>query len=202
MAIQLLEQNSVNLQPGDCLVFDNTRIVHSRTEFTGAGTRHLQGCYGDLDGAYSTLRRLRHRFPASVRRDASGLDADGVVDFIGEIFRRRGADDYLGEPVSMAEHMLQAAWHAEQEGAPDELVAAALLHDIGHFASELPASVLGDGADNHHQDTGAEYWLLSTSVACRHRVPFLCRCRHTAPDAYRRRAPCPGLAPGAHRYPR
>ena len=59
------------------------------------------------------------------------LSRETIVPFIADIFRRRGAEEYLGEPVSMAEHMLQGAWLAEQEGAPDELVAAALLHDIG-----------------------------------------------------------------------
>jgi gamma-butyrobetaine dioxygenase len=47
------------LSPGDCLVFDNTRIMHARTAFTGRGDRHLQGCYADLDSAASALAVLR-----------------------------------------------------------------------------------------------------------------------------------------------
>jgi gamma-butyrobetaine dioxygenase len=50
------------LAPGDCLVIDNTRILHARTAFTaapGGGGRHLQGCYADLDGLASTLAVLR-----------------------------------------------------------------------------------------------------------------------------------------------
>ncbi|WP_331769532.1 TauD/TfdA family dioxygenase (plasmid) [Embleya sp. NBC_00888] len=43
------------LEPGDCVVFDNTRVLHARTAFDGAGRRHLQGCYADLDGLASTL---------------------------------------------------------------------------------------------------------------------------------------------------
>ncbi len=46
------------LRPGDCLVFDNTRILHSRTGFSAAGRRHLQGCYGDIDGVESTAAVL------------------------------------------------------------------------------------------------------------------------------------------------
>jgi gamma-butyrobetaine dioxygenase len=46
------------LDPGDCLVFDNTRILHSRTGFAATGNRHLQGCYADLDGAESTAAVL------------------------------------------------------------------------------------------------------------------------------------------------
>ena len=44
----------LTLAPGDCIVFDNTRILHARTAFSdGAGARHLQGCYADLDGVAS-----------------------------------------------------------------------------------------------------------------------------------------------------
>lgn len=46
------------LAPGDCVVFDNTRILHSRAGFAAAGHRHLQGCYADLDGAESTVAVL------------------------------------------------------------------------------------------------------------------------------------------------
>lgn len=49
----------LTLAPGDCIVFDNTRILHARTAFTdGAGARHLQGCYADLDGLASTVAVL------------------------------------------------------------------------------------------------------------------------------------------------
>lgn len=46
------------LEPGDCLVFDNTRLLHARTAFSAAGRRHLQGSYADLDGLLSTLALL------------------------------------------------------------------------------------------------------------------------------------------------
>lgn len=46
------------LTPGDCVVFDNTRILHSRTGFSAAGRRHLQGCYADIDGVESTVAVL------------------------------------------------------------------------------------------------------------------------------------------------
>jgi gamma-butyrobetaine dioxygenase len=40
------------------VVFDNTRVMHSRTGFAASGERHLQGCYADLDGAESTVAVL------------------------------------------------------------------------------------------------------------------------------------------------
>jgi gamma-butyrobetaine dioxygenase len=50
-----------SLEPGDCVVFDNTRLMHSRTGFTATGERHLQGCYADLDGVESTVAVLARR---------------------------------------------------------------------------------------------------------------------------------------------
>lgn len=83
------------------------------------------------------------------------LSAENIVAFIGDIFKRRGADSYLGEEVTMSEHMLQGAQLAEQANASDELVAAALLHDIGHYTNEFPDDALEKGIDNHHDEAGA-----------------------------------------------
>jgi phosphonate degradation associated HDIG domain protein len=79
-----------------------------------------------------------------------------IVPFLANIFARRGAEEYLGEPVTMAEHMLQSAWLAEKDRAREELVAAALLHDIGHFTSEFGSYSPDDIEDKHHDDAGAE----------------------------------------------
>jgi phosphonate degradation associated HDIG domain protein len=84
------------------------------------------------------------------------LDAKTIVPFLAEIFERRGSEEYLGESVTMAEHMLQSAWFAERDNASDDLVAAALLHDVGHFTSEFGAYSPQDTADKHHDDAGAE----------------------------------------------
>jgi [1-hydroxy-2-(trimethylamino)ethyl]phosphonate dioxygenase len=86
---------------------------------------------------------------------APQLDRTNIVAFIADIFERRGAESYLGEAVSMSEHMLQGAALAEAEEAPDELVAAALLHDIGHYTSEFGTMSLGDERDNYHEESGA-----------------------------------------------
>lgn len=47
------------LNPGDLVLFDNTRAMHARTAFSKGGKRHLQGAYSDLDGLYSTLNVLQ-----------------------------------------------------------------------------------------------------------------------------------------------
>jgi predicted HD phosphohydrolase len=80
---------------------------------------------------------------------------DTIVGTLADILTRRGADSYLGEAVTMQQHMLQAAAQAQREGAPDELVAAALLHDIGHYIGEFGEDYIERGADNFHEDAGA-----------------------------------------------
>ncbi len=81
-----------------------------------------------------------------------------AVDEIAALFASEGAQDYLGEAVTQAEHMLQAAVLARAEGASESLVAAALLHDVGHFRGTITGRDLMHGTDNRHSDTGAD-WL-------------------------------------------
>ena len=86
---------------------------------------------------------------------SKALDRSNIVSFLAEIFEHHGAESYLGEPVTIAEHMLQSARLAERENASDELVAAALLHDIGHYAGEFGTYSPDDKEDRHHEDAGA-----------------------------------------------
>lgn len=88
--------------------------------------------------------------------DIETLTAENIVDFIGGIFDRRGGEEYLGEDVTMAEHMLQGATIAEQNGQSEEIIVGALLHDIGHFTSEFGTYHPDDTEDRHHEDAGAE----------------------------------------------
>jgi gamma-butyrobetaine dioxygenase len=46
------------LSPGDLFMVDNTRVLHARRAFSGAGARWLQGCYADKDGLLSTLAAI------------------------------------------------------------------------------------------------------------------------------------------------
>jgi phosphonate degradation associated HDIG domain protein len=84
------------------------------------------------------------------------LTPDSIVAFLGDIVQRRGADSYLGEPVTIGQHMLQAAHLAESEEAGDDLVAAALLHDIGHYTGEFGEDYIEQGIDNRHDEAGAQ----------------------------------------------
>jgi phosphonate degradation associated HDIG domain protein len=84
--------------------------------------------------------------------DMTGGD---IIGLIAEIFERRGAEAYAGEALTVAEHMLQTAALAQAEGAPDTLVAAALLHDIGHFTSEFGEYSPDETEDKLHDESGA-----------------------------------------------
>ena len=46
------------LNPGECFITDNTRVLHARTAYSGAGMRWLQGCYVDKDGLLSTISTM------------------------------------------------------------------------------------------------------------------------------------------------
>jgi phosphonate degradation associated HDIG domain protein len=70
---------------------------------------------------------------------------------IEQLFTRRGGEQYAGEPVTQLEHALQSALLAESEGADDELVTAALLHDLGHLLHDLGATPTLQGTDDLHQ---------------------------------------------------
>ncbi|TGA91612.1 phosphonate degradation HD-domain oxygenase [Streptomyces sp. MZ04] len=81
------------------------------------------------------------------------------VDRLAELFEGEGSAEYLGEAVTQAEHMLQAGALAEAAGAPPHLIAAALLHDIGHFHGTVTGrDLMEGGTDNRHSHTGAD-WL-------------------------------------------
>lgn len=54
-------QVQFKLNPGELMMFDNTRVMHARKAYSKGGVRHLQGAYSDLDGLYSTLNTLRQR---------------------------------------------------------------------------------------------------------------------------------------------
>ena len=81
-----------------------------------------------------------------------------VVDEIAALFHDKGHQAYLGEQVSIAEHMLQTAQAAERAKASAALVAAALLHDLGHLVHALADDSADHGIDTVHEEAGAE-WL-------------------------------------------
>ena len=80
-----------------------------------------------------------------------------IVREIFDLFARFGAGTY-GEDLSLERHMLQSAAMAKSMGAPDAVVVAALLHDIGYFLYADSEGALGAGRDFAHEALGAA-WL-------------------------------------------
>jgi phosphonate degradation associated HDIG domain protein len=74
-----------------------------------------------------------------------------TLEDIERLFRQRGGEQYSGEPVTQLQHALQSAALGEAEGASDELVTAALLHDLGHLLHDLGATPTLQGVDDVHQ---------------------------------------------------
>jgi phosphonate degradation associated HDIG domain protein len=73
------------------------------------------------------------------------------LDDIRTLFETRGHAQYAGEPVTQLGHALQSAALAEAEGADDELVTAALLHDLGHLVHDHGETPTLRGVDDLHQ---------------------------------------------------
>jgi len=70
-----------------------------------------------------------------------------MVDSIFRLFANSDDAAYFGEAVSQTEHALQTAHLAEKAVAPDMLVVAALLHDLGHLLHGLPETIAEQGVD-------------------------------------------------------
>jgi gamma-butyrobetaine dioxygenase len=90
----------------------------------------------------------------SSRGDAAVTDPIG---YLLSLLDQLGADRYGGEEVTQLAHALQCATFAQREGASDSLVAAALLHDIGHLVNPKDEGATLRGIDAAHEKVGANY---------------------------------------------
>eukprot|EP00126_Sphaerothecum_destruens_P009869 Sdes_comp20615_c0_seq1m15656 len=58
---------SLQLKPGDCVIFHNRRLLHGRKQFDATqGLRHLHGAYSELDDFQSRWRVLRKKYSNSI----------------------------------------------------------------------------------------------------------------------------------------
>ncbi len=83
------------------------------------------------------------------------LQARRAADELLDLYERSGGSAYFGEPVTQLEHALQAADLARAATSDEEVILAALLHDVGHLL---------EGGNRHeaagvidHDTTGARY---------------------------------------------
>jgi len=79
-----------------------------------------------------------------------------IVDQILALYDARGGAGYSVERVSQSEHALHAARLARRAGAPEPLIVAALLHDIGHLLGDQDEGALArEDRDGRHETHGA-----------------------------------------------
>jgi phosphonate degradation associated HDIG domain protein len=83
-----------------------------------------------------------------------------LSDQLASIYSSRGADTYFGEAMTTLQHSLQAAYFARACDAPDALVVAALLHDIGHLIEPATDDIADWTSDARHEVSGGR-WLAT-----------------------------------------
>jgi predicted HD phosphohydrolase len=89
-----------------------------------------------------------------------------AFDVLSGLYQAAGDNDYIGEPVSQLQHALEAAALAQSACDDEELILAALLHDVGHLCFP-DASSMGQVGVLDHEGLGADYLL---SLGFSHRM--------------------------------
>ena len=64
---------------------------------------------------------------------------------------------YIGEKVTITEHMVQTAMLAEENNSTESLVCACLLHDFGHFIIEDPDYLVTKSIDGKHENVAFNF---------------------------------------------
>ncbi|MCB9792519.1 MAG: phytanoyl-CoA dioxygenase family protein [Alphaproteobacteria bacterium] len=146
-----LDWRTAELEPGDLLFFDSYAPHKSGTNTTRRPRRALYLTYnaaskGDFRDTYYADKRAEmareggtfsgERVRISITDDFLGQPVSAAPPDLSELFARfegERAHQMYDEAVTELEHALQSAELAAAEGAPDGLIAAALLHDVGHL---------------------------------------------------------------------
>jgi len=64
---------------------------------------------------------------------------------------------YIGEKITISEHMIQSAMLAEKSKSNNDLICSCLLHDYGHFIIDDPDELVKNDKDGYHESVGYEY---------------------------------------------
>ncbi len=96
---------------------------------------------------------------------------DELLDFLEELFETDKTGDPGGDRLPLSAHMLQTAATAAKSNADDALVAASLLHDVGHWLIRISAEKEGGDGDLGHESVGAEF--LQPHFGPRVTIPIL-----------------------------
>ena len=85
-------------------------------------------------------------------------NSETITNEIVSLFEKYGDEDYDGEPVSQASHMIQCATLAMNKGEDTELILGAFLHDIGHLLKhDQQTEAMGKYGVANHEGLGADY---------------------------------------------
>lgn len=82
-----------------------------------------------------------------------------ILSEIQGLLEGRAEGRYGLSLINQQQHALQAAWLAEREERGDAMVAASLLHDIGHLVHNLGENPADAGIDDRHEELG-HAWLV------------------------------------------
>jgi phosphonate degradation associated HDIG domain protein len=82
---------------------------------------------------------------------------DPRLDRIASLLTLKAGGQYGLSAINQRQHALQAAWLAEKSGCSASLVAASLLHDIGHMVHDLGDNAAEQGVDDLHEERGYEF---------------------------------------------
>jgi predicted HD phosphohydrolase len=89
------------------------------------------------------------------------LNKQQRIDTLFDLYMQYGQADYIGEPVTQLEHMIQAAKIAEDANHSKEIIVACLCHDIGHFFHKNETMVTSNDNKNwgvkNHEKLASEY---------------------------------------------
>ncbi|MDO9708532.1 phosphonate degradation HD-domain oxygenase [Paracraurococcus lichenis] len=82
---------------------------------------------------------------------------DPRLQRIAELLTLKAEGQYGLSDINQRQHALQAAWLAEKQGCSAALIAASLLHDIGHMVHDLGENPAEQGVDDLHEERGHEF---------------------------------------------
>lgn len=143
----------VPLSPGNLVIWDNSRVMHGREEYTAFSGRHIQGCYIDHDAIRS---RADWANQATENTSAQTDVHRGATELAMQALATQAEFSY-GEGVDMLQHALQAAALARENGETPEAILASLMHDVGNApqaraaweaAGNEPSQLLVSPSDN------------------------------------------------------
>ena len=75
------------------------------------------------------------------------------MNIVDEIINKYKTNNslYIGEKITISNHMIQTAMLAEKVNSPKSLICSCLLHDYGHFIIEDPNLLVSKLLDGKHE---------------------------------------------------